>query len=136
MPQVKTYQIGDLGIPTQNLKALLLLNNAPAHSSESVLCTQDGNFRCRFLRKNTSSIIQPLDQGIILATKRLYRERFLEEVMVVLEVESEESEGIRRQRTLQNLTNYTLKSTILESAAAWKAVKTKHPKMAEKETFK
>jgi hypothetical protein len=44
-----------------------------------------------FLPINTISIIQLLDQGIILATKRLYRKRFLEEVMVVLEGEADES---------------------------------------------
>jgi hypothetical protein len=38
-----------------------------------------------------TSIIRPLDQGIILAIKRLYRKRLLEEVMVVLDDEADES---------------------------------------------
>jgi hypothetical protein len=32
-------------------------------------------FGARFCRKKRTSIIQPLDQGIILATKRLYRKK-------------------------------------------------------------
>jgi hypothetical protein len=73
-----------------------MLGNVPAHPSESDLCTQNVNVRCMFLPKNTTSIIQPLDQGIILALKRLYRKRFLEEVMIVLEDETDESKGKRR----------------------------------------
>jgi hypothetical protein len=42
-----------------------------------------------------TSILHPLDQGIILVMKRLYRERFLEKVMVVLEDETDESEDTR-----------------------------------------
>jgi hypothetical protein len=66
LPEIKIYQIEDLGIPPKNIKALLLLDSAPAHTSESVLCTQEGNFGCMFLPKNTTSIIQPLDQGVVV----------------------------------------------------------------------
>jgi hypothetical protein len=63
------------------------------------------------LPKNTTSIIQPLDQRIILATKRMYRKRFFE-VMVVLEDGTDKSEDTRGQCTLRNLRNYTPKSSI------------------------
>jgi hypothetical protein len=76
-----------------------------------------------FCGKNTTSIIQPLDHGRVLATKRLCRKWFLEEVMFVLEDKTEESEHTRGQRTLQNLRNYTIKSEIFNFAATWKAVK-------------
>jgi hypothetical protein len=39
-------QIEDLGIPPQNIRALLPLDNTPTCSWDCVLCTQDGNFRC------------------------------------------------------------------------------------------
>jgi hypothetical protein len=75
VPEVKRYRTEGLGILPQNVKALLLTSDsAPAHPS--VLCTQDGNFRRMFLPKNTTSIIPPMYQGIILATKILYRKRF------------------------------------------------------------
>jgi hypothetical protein len=45
-----------------------------------------------FLPKNTTLIIQPLVQGLILATKRVYRKRFLDDAMVVLEDETDEIE--------------------------------------------
>lgn len=50
-----------------------------------------------FLSKDTRSIIQPMDKGIFLAAKRIYRKRFLNEVVVVLEVE----EDGREQRPLK-----------------------------------
>jgi hypothetical protein len=58
-----------------------------------------------FLPKNTTSIIQPLDQRVIIATERLYRKRIL------------------GQSTSEFLRNYILISSILNFAAAWKAIK-------------
>jgi hypothetical protein len=40
-----------------------------------------------------------MEQGIILATKMLYRKRFLEDVTVLLEYETDECEDTRGQRT-------------------------------------
>jgi hypothetical protein len=91
VPEVKIYQVEDLDMLPPNVKGLVLLDNATAHPSESVLYTQDGNFRCMCLPKTTKHIIQALDQGIILATERLHRKRFLGEVMIVLEDKTEES---------------------------------------------
>lgn len=121
VPAVKKFQGEELGIPPEYVKCLLLLDNAPAHPSENILCSEDGKFRCMFLPKNTS-LIQPMDQGIILATKRIYRKKFLEEVMVIL-MDKDNEEDTRGQRTLQNLKSYSLKSAIFNFAAAWKEVK-------------
>ena len=48
-------------------KVLLFLDNATSHSNLQ-LC----NVKLKFLPANTTSILQPLDQGIILAVKRNY----------------------------------------------------------------
>ena len=48
-------------------KVLLFLDNATSHSNLQ-LC----NVKPKFLPANATSIIQPLDQGIILAMKRNY----------------------------------------------------------------
>ena len=48
-------------------KVLLFLDNATSHSNVQ-LC----NVKLKYLPSNTTSILQPLDQGIILAMKRKY----------------------------------------------------------------
>ncbi|XP_071093603.1 jerky protein homolog-like [Haliotis cracherodii] len=50
-------------------KAILLLDNCPAHPPASTLSSHDGKIKAVHLPKNTTSIIQPLDQGIIKAFK-------------------------------------------------------------------
>lgn len=94
---MRKFQEKKLGIPLEEMKCLLILDNA--HSSENILCSEDGNFSCMFLPKNTTSLIQPMEQGIILATKRIYCRKFLDEVMVVLQDE-DNAEDRRGQRTL------------------------------------
>ena len=49
-------------------KVLLFLDNATSHSNVQ-LC----NVKLKYLPANTTSILQPLDQGIILAMKQKYR---------------------------------------------------------------
>jgi len=49
-------------------KILLLLDNAPAHPSAEVLQFRDGKVKTMFLPLNTTSAIQPMDQGILEAT--------------------------------------------------------------------
>ncbi|KAG6937251.1 Jrk-like [Chelydra serpentina] len=49
----------------QEGKALLLLDNCPAHPTAENLFSRDGKIKVCYLLKNTTSEIQPLDQGII-----------------------------------------------------------------------
>ena len=63
-----------------------------------------------------------MDQGIILATKRIYRRKFLDEVMFVFQNE-DNAEDTRGQCTLQSLKCYNLKYTIFNFSALWKEVK-------------
>ncbi|KAG0440034.1 Tigger transposable element-derived protein 1 [Dictyocoela muelleri] len=52
---------------TEGRKILLILDNAPSHPSMVL-----SNIEFLFLPKNTTSIIQPLDMGIIKAFKSHY----------------------------------------------------------------
>lgn len=67
------------------VKALLLLNNVPAHPLASRLCSKDGCIKTQYLPPNTNLMIQPMDQGIIECAKRYYRNKFLEQCLVVVE---------------------------------------------------
>ena len=53
-------------------KALLLLGNAPSHPSSETLVTEDQQIRCVFLPPNTTSFIQPVDQGVLQNITMLY----------------------------------------------------------------
>lgn len=43
--------------------------------------SDDGNIICRYLPANTTSIIQPMDQGVIESMKRRYRKKFLQQLL-------------------------------------------------------
>ncbi|KAI6647413.1 Tigger transposable element-derived protein 4-like [Oopsacas minuta] len=58
-------------------KILLLLNNCPAHPRISTLT----NIRLEFLPANTTSLIQPLDQGIIMNLKYFYRQEVVQKTI-------------------------------------------------------
>ncbi|XP_070531531.1 jerky protein homolog-like [Ptychodera flava] len=58
-------------------KALLLLDQCPAHPREDRLRTRDGKIRALYLPANTTSLLQPMDQGIIKTFKANYRRELM-----------------------------------------------------------
>ena len=62
-----------------------------------------------YLPPNTTALIQPLDQGVIMAAKQWYTCKYLDEVLVVIPEEEDEIEDTRGLRTLQNIKTYNLK---------------------------
>ena len=76
VPAVKRHQL------LQNIhspKALLLIDNCSAHPDE--LSSRDGSVTCMFLPPNTTSLIQPMDQGVLQAMKNLYKRKLLQKVI-------------------------------------------------------
>ncbi|KAG6924361.1 JRK-like, partial [Chelydra serpentina] len=65
----------------QEGKALLLLDNCPAHSPVENLFSRDGKIKVCYLPKNTTSEIQPLDQGIISVFKQNYRREMIKRMV-------------------------------------------------------
>ena len=63
-------------------KILLILDNAPAHPSMSTLQSNDGKVVTKFLPMNTTSLIQPMDQGILESMKRRYKKSLLRFLVV------------------------------------------------------
>lgn len=57
-----------------SFKALLLIDNAPGHPTD----LEHPNVKVVFLPPNTTSLIQPLDQGIIRSFKAHYMKRTIE----------------------------------------------------------
>ena len=65
VPAVKRHQrLQNIRSP----KALLLIDNCSAHPDE--LSSRDGSVTCMFLPPNTTSLIQPMDQGVLQAMKK------------------------------------------------------------------
>lgn len=76
VPAVKHHQ------HAQNIcspKALLLIDNCSTHPED--LKSSDGSITCMFLVPNTTSLIQPMDQGILQAAKNHYRKKLLQRVI-------------------------------------------------------
>ncbi|XP_062854201.1 tigger transposable element-derived protein 7-like [Trichomycterus rosablanca] len=123
IPEVRSFQEHVLHLHPEDVKAILLLDNAPAHPHANKLVSADGKIRAVFLPPNTKSLIQPMDQGLMISCKRYYQRKYLDEVLVVLEDEEDLEEDRRVQRTLNNINNYNLKSAIYNFASSWRDVK-------------
>lgn len=59
----------------------MLLDNAPVHPKAEVLDEIDQRCNVIYLPPNVTSEIQPMDQGVISALKRVYRTGFLRELL-------------------------------------------------------
>ncbi|XP_046145336.1 jerky protein homolog-like [Osmia bicornis bicornis] len=71
-PSVRAYQLNK-GVTG---KVILLLDNCAGHTVPPELLDAD-NFKIMYLPPNTTSLIQPMDQGIIAKLKCLYRHKTL-----------------------------------------------------------
>uniref|UniRef100_A0A452HST6 HTH CENPB-type domain-containing protein n=1 Tax=Gopherus agassizii TaxID=38772 RepID=A0A452HST6_9SAUR len=65
----------------QEEKALLLLDNCPAHPPAENLVSHEGKIKVSYLPKNTTSEIQPLDQGSISVFKQNYRREMIKRMV-------------------------------------------------------
>ena len=92
---MRHYQEDVLHIPPDEVKAILLLDNAPAHPHADKFVSQDGRVKAVFLPSNTTALIQPMDQGVIMTTKRIYTRKYLDEVLVVIPDEDDKVEDTR-----------------------------------------
>ena len=92
------------------VKALLVLDNAPAHPNAASLVSQDGNIKAMFLPSNTTSILQPLDQGMLEALKRRYRKSLLQKLLL------EDQEG---RSIIQFVKQINMKDVVYMTASAW-----------------
>ncbi|KAK9752384.1 hypothetical protein QE152_g4270 [Popillia japonica] len=64
MPEIRRYQTHILKIPDDEVKALVLLGNCPAHSQAEQLVSDNEKLRYMFLPANTTSLIHSMDQGL------------------------------------------------------------------------
>lgn len=68
---------------TMNQHILLLLDNAPSHPPEPTIPLT--HVKLQYLPANTTSTLQPLDQGIIKTFKTAYRKQLLRAAFTSME---------------------------------------------------
>ena len=74
----------DSKMKLKNKKIILLLDNAASHNLESdVILT---NIRLKYLPPNTTSVLQPLDAGIIRSFKCIYKNKLVESFLNSIEL--------------------------------------------------
>ena len=63
-------------------KAVLVLDNCPAHPNAEDLVSEDGKITAHYLPPNVTSLIQPMDQGVLEALKRRYKKNILRRLLI------------------------------------------------------
>lgn len=94
---------------------LLLVDNAPSHIIiETVITDEEGNkMEIFFFPPNVTSILQPMDQGVIAVLKKLYRKELLRHFLI----NQTEEDVIEPRKKLD------LKDADIMACNAWSAVK-------------
>ncbi|XP_054423822.1 tigger transposable element-derived protein 1-like [Pteronotus mesoamericanus] len=91
-------------------RALLLLDSAPCHPAH--LGSLSAHVRVEFLPKNTSTLIQPMNQGIIAAFKAHYLRRTLSQLV-------QKKAGRDRPSMREFWRSYTVMAAVDNIAQAW-----------------
>lgn len=87
----------NLRMKKQKRHVLLFIDNAPSHK-----CEQLSNVKVIFLPANTTSVLQPLDQGVIQATKLQYRRLQYQHIMAEMKGNNKTGLEIMKSVTLLN----------------------------------
>ncbi|XP_028966368.1 jerky protein homolog-like [Galendromus occidentalis] len=96
---------------------LLILDNAPSHPPLTTMETKNGKFTVTFLPPNVTAILQPMDQGVIVALNRLYRKQLMFRMLCLIENDAAAASG-----NLSKLID--LKDCCLMLSQAWASVRT------------
>ena len=72
-------ELASLGLES---KAILLLDNCSAHPDAGELTSNDGKIFAIYLPPNVTSLIQPMDQGVIECVKRRYKRKLLQKLVL------------------------------------------------------
>ena len=110
VPQCRKF-LKDKGLAE---KAILLLDNAPPHPDVELLKSDDGEISCVYLPPNTTSLIQPMNQGVLENIKRRYKRDLLLRLLNDDEVGS--INIVEFSKTMN------IKDAVLMSAKSWDEV--------------
>ena len=94
-------------------KAILVLDNAPSHPDIATLTSDDGQITCLFLPPNTTSLIQPMDQGVLQSIKLTYKRDLLLRML----------DGGDEINIAEFAKKMNIKDAVLLSAKCWNDIK-------------
>ncbi|XP_037817425.1 jerky protein homolog-like, partial [Lucilia sericata] len=106
VPEVTDF-LKKKGLP---VKALLLIDNAPSHPTESDLKSEDGSIEAMFMPPNVTALIQLMDQNAIRITKLHYRNSLLATIIA------------NEEDLLESMKKITLKEGVSILEASWNRV--------------
>ncbi|KAM9036964.1 tigger transposable element-derived protein 1 [Sarcophilus harrisii] len=95
-------------------KALLILDSAPCHPAH--LDDLSANIRVEFLPKNTSALIQPMNQGVIATFKAFYLKRTLCQLL-------QETDGDEKPSIREFWRSYNIMTAVDNIAESWQELK-------------
>lgn len=98
------------GLP-ENCKILLLLDNCAAHTGSGVV--EKNNVVVRYLPPNCTSLIQPMDQGILRSLKCFYKKEFIKAMLIACN----SGTGV-----LQFQKQFNVKDALWRAASAWQSI--------------
>ena len=110
VPQVRE-KFTALGV---ECKAVLLLDNCSAHPDVKELVSDDGKITAMFLPPNVTSLIQPMDQGVLKALKLIYRKKLLSRLLI---------EDDRGESLVDFLKSINMKKVTKLITESWKEIK-------------
>uniref|UniRef100_A0A6A7FQA5 Tigger transposable element-derived protein 7 n=2 Tax=Hirondellea gigas TaxID=1518452 RepID=A0A6A7FQA5_9CRUS len=119
VPGVRNYQVNVLNVDPGDVKAVLLLDNAPCHPESNYLRSRDGRIKVISMPSTSSSKYQPLEQGIISSCKKFYRKYQLDDCLVYSKANREQSCEVEAS---SNIRSYSIKDAIYNWARAWKEI--------------
>jgi hypothetical protein len=114
---LRNTDLEDLKAAPEDIRAVILIGSAPSYPEFSKLYSRDGQMKCLAAPPHTA----PFAQRIIVATKTIYRRKYLEEGLVLLEG-IDEDEDTRGHEPLEIIANSTVKTAIYNWADPWKEV--------------
>ena len=100
----------DIGKP-KGSKCVLFVDNCTAHRDEAQLVSDCGNIFVCFFPPNVTSLIQPLDQGVLRSMKCLYRNNFMMKLLM------------SKESPIEFQKSFSIKDAIFSLADAWEQVK-------------
>lgn len=106
VPKVKSF------LKSKNLpeKAILLIDNSTTHPNKM----KNGEIEVTFLPPNVTSLLQPMDQGVLECFKRHYRKRLLRSILF----QCDENESVKG-----SLKKINMKHVLYWCAESWNDVK-------------